>query len=79
VCVDRQQSFVGIGSSLAVNQSAISTTVEESSHRERLVAKFVEKDGEKCRRLIEVMVVFAGRVASEEARILQIFDGIVRR
>ena len=67
--------FVGIGSSLAVNQSVISTTVEESSHRERLVAKFVEKDGEKCRRLIEVMVVFAGRVASEEARILQIFDG----
>jgi beta-catenin-like protein 1 len=53
-------------------------TVEEAvshNYRERLVAKFAEKDGEKCRRLIETLVVFAGRVASEEERIRLIFEG----
>lgn len=66
--------FVGIGSSPVVQQSD-GATAEGPNYRERLVAKFVEKGGEKCRRLVEVMVVFAGRVASEEARILRIFDG----
>ncbi len=67
--------FVGIGSSPTAKQPQDGAVALQSAYRERLVAKFAEKDGEKSRRLIEVMVVFAGRVASEEARILRIFDG----
>ena len=67
--------FAGLGSSLLLQDNEVGNTEVAVNYRERLVAKFLEKDFEKCRRLVELMVVFAGRVASEEARILRIFDG----
>jgi beta-catenin-like protein 1 len=77
---EEQARCVSIISNLFVGLSTVSDGSESridghQSSCDRLVAKFLEKDCEKCKRLVEILVVFAGRVASEEERILSVFDG----
>ena len=66
---------VSILSNLFVGLSSPESTKDSPLLRQRLVGKFVEKECEKCQKLVEIMVVFAGRVASEEARIRTLFGG----
>ena len=66
---------VSILSNLFAGLGAGSADVDLTQKRQRIVAKFLERDLEKLRKLVEVMVVFAGRVASEEARIGDVFEG----
>jgi len=66
---------VSILSNLFAGLGAGSADVDLTQKRQRIVAKFLERDLEKLRKLVEVMVVFAGRVASEEARIGDAFEG----
>ncbi len=49
--------------------------LEDESSRSRLMAKFVESEYEKCDRIVEIMIKYAGRVSSEEDRIEALFDG----
>lgn len=49
--------------------------LETEESRRRLVAKFLESEHEKCDKLVEIMVEFASRVASEEGRIQALFEG----
>lgn len=47
--------------------------LEDESSRDRLLAKFVESEYEKCDRVIEIMIKYAARVSSEEHRIESLF------